>query len=282
MGETAEQALKRELHEELGITVTTLYPWLTRTYDYEAKYDANGTLESPAKTVKLHFYVVTEWQGEPFGMEKQTISWQNPEKLSVSPMLPANAPIMTGLSLPPVYAITNLSELGEEHFFECLKAALQNGLMMILVREKELTAEELFSFAERVVEIAAPYEAKVFIHSDIELCKALNTAGVHFSSVDLMALQARPEGVLCGASCHNALELSHAASLALDYVLLSPVEKTQSHIDAIPLGWKGFASLIANYPLPVYAMGGMEVETLAKARTFGAHGIAMQRAIWKS
>lgn len=279
--ETAEQALKRELHEELGIKVKTLYPWLTRTYDYEAKYDANGKLESPAKTVKLHFYMVTEWQGEPFGMEKQTISWQNPEKLSVSPMLPANAPIMTGLSLPPMYAITNLIELGEEQFFECLKAALQNGLMMILVREKQLSPEELFSFAERVMEIAAPYEAKVFIHSDIELSQTLNAAGVHFSSLDLMGLQVKPEGMLCGASCHNALELSHAASLALDYVLLSPVESTRSHVDATPLGWDGFASLIVDYPLPVYALGGMDAEKLAKARSYGAHGIAMQRASWK-
>lgn len=279
--ETAEQALKRELHEELGITVTTLYPWLTRTFDYEAKYDANGKLESPAKTVKLHFYVVTEWQGEPFGMEKQTLSWQNLEKLSVGPMLPANAPIMAGLSLPPVYAITNLSELGEERFFDCLKAALQSGLMMILVREKELAAEELFSFAERVMEIAAPYEAKVFIHSDIHITQTLTAAGVHFSSTDLMALQAKPEGMLCGASCHSEQELSRAAALALDYVLLSPVEKTLSHVDATPLGWEGFATLIADYPLPVYALGGMEIEMLAKARSYGAHGIAMQRASWK-
>lgn len=280
--ETAEQALKRELQEELGIIVTTLYPWLTRTFDYEAKYDVAGKLESPAKTVKLHFFMVTEWEGEPFGMEKQTISWQNPEKLTVSPMLPANAPIMTGLSLSPIYAITNLSELGEAQFFLDLKAALERGLMMILVREKQLTPDELFAFAEQVMEIAAPYEVKVFIHSDIHLSQALNTAGVHFSALDLMALQAKPEGLLCGASCHNEQELSRAAALGLDYVLLSPVEKTQSHQDAAPLGWERFTHLIEDYPLPVYALGGMETATLAKARSCGAHGIAMQRAIWKS
>lgn len=281
-GETAEQALKRELHEELGITATTLYPWLTRTYAYEAKYDGNGKLESPAKTVKLHFYVVTAWQGEPFGMEKQTISWQNPEKLTVSPMLPANAPIMTGLSLSPILAITNLSELGEAQFFESLKRALENGLMMILVREKQLAGEALFAFAEQVMEIAAPYEAKVFIHSDIQLAQTLTASGVHFSSTDLMALQAKPEGMLCGASCHSQVELDHAAKLALDYVLLSPVEKTQSHADAVPLGWEAFTGLIEDYPLPVYALGGMEMATLSKARASGAHGIAMQRAIWES
>lgn len=57
-GETPQQALKRELQEELGIAVASLYPWLTRSFDYEAKYDATGQLDSPAKTVKLHFLLL--------------------------------------------------------------------------------------------------------------------------------------------------------------------------------------------------------------------------------
>ena len=282
LNETAEQALTRELQEELGVNVIKLYPWLTRTYDYEAKFDSDGKLESSAKTVKLHFFIVTEWEGEPFGMEKQTISWQNPAKLSVTPMLPANAPILAALTLPNVYAITNLLEMGEALFFKGLKAALEKGLMMILIREKQLSAEELFLFSEQVMEIAEPYEVKVFIHTDLQLSETLNTAGVHLSSKDLMALQSKPEGRLSGASCHNVEELVHAANLGLDYVLLSPVEKTESHNDAVPLGWDCFAELIKDYPLPVYALGGMQPDTLDIARSYGAHGIAMQRAVWKN
>ena len=93
LGESIFDALRRELQEELGITVLSLYPWLKRSFDYAAKYDANGQLESPAKTVKLHFFIVTEWHGEPVGLEKQTLCWQSPESIMVSPMLPANAPI---------------------------------------------------------------------------------------------------------------------------------------------------------------------------------------------
>lgn len=278
--ETAEQALTRELQEELGITATLIYPWLTRTFDYEAKYDASGKLETPAKTVKLHFFIVAKWEGEPFGLEKQTISWQNPEKVTVSPMLPANAPIFSGLSLPAVYAITNLAELGEELFFERLKAALENGLMMIMIREKQLSPEELLLFAEHVTEVASPYEAKVFIHSDANLATELKAAGVHFSSQDLMQLKAKPEGLLAGASCHNSQELAHAAALGLDYVLLSPVQATRSHPDVEPLGWDSFSDLIEDYALPIYALGGMRVEDLHSARLHGAHGIATQRDIW--
>ena len=279
-GETPAHALVRELQEELGITPTRYYPWITRSYDYEAKYNVDGVLESPAKTVKLHFFIVVEWDGEPLGLEQQILSWQNPEKNTVGPMLPANAPILTGLGLSPVYAITNLAELGEELFFERLRAALDGGLMMIQIREKQLSEDKLKLFAERVVEVAAPYEAKVFINSDLNLAQALNASGVHFSSWQLMSLQSKPQGLLCGASCHNEAELHQAASLGMDYVMLSPVQATLSHQGAPVLGWDKFADLIKGYPLPVFALGGMQEGDLAIARAKGAHGIALQRAIW--
>ena len=278
--ETPEQALQRELQEELGITATLMYPWLTRSFDYEAKYDALGKLESPAKTVKLHFFMVTEWKGMPFGLEKQTISWQNPEKVDVMPMLPANTPILTALSLSSVYAISNLNELGEDLFFERLKLALINGLMMIQVREKHLSQEDLLLFAERVNAVSSPYGAKVFVNTDLSVASSLKVAGVHLSSSDLMQLQTKPEGMLCGASCHNSQELAHAESLGLDYVMLSPVQETLTHANSKPLGWDGFSDLITGYSLPVYALGGMHLADLHTARSNGAHGVAMLRGIW--
>ncbi|MBZ0091824.1 MAG: NUDIX domain-containing protein, partial [Sulfuricellaceae bacterium] len=54
-GESAPAALARELHEELGIEVKRAYPWLTRRYTY------------PHATVKLNFFRVTRWDGEPHG-----------------------------------------------------------------------------------------------------------------------------------------------------------------------------------------------------------------------
>ena len=280
-GESPAHALIRELQEELGVTPTRYYPWITRSYDYEAKYNAQGELESPAKTVKLHFFVIVEWQGEPLGLEQQELSWQNPQQVNVSPMLPANAPILTGLSLSKVYAITNLHELGEERFFDRLKSALAHGLRMIQVREKQLSRPDLMHFARRVIAEAKPYSAKVIINADLELTRELSAAGVHLTSGQMMTLQSKPQDVLCGASCHNKAELDHAAKLGLDYVMLSPVQPTQSHPDALCLGWQRFAELIQDYPLPVFALGGMTPADLHVARKYGAHGIALQRAIWR-
>ena len=88
---------------------------------------------------------MTQWDGEPQGLENQILSWQTPEKLTVSPMLPANAPILSALGLPQVYAITNLHELGETMFFARLKTALNGGLRMMQIREKQLSAEDFLS-----------------------------------------------------------------------------------------------------------------------------------------
>lgn len=284
-GETAEFALKRELKEELGITVKSFYPWLTRSFDYPAKYDFLGNLEAPAKTVKLHFFIVTSWLGEATGLEDQLISWQWPDQLTVSPMLPANTPILKALSLPSFYAVTNLGELGETDFCKRLNMALDNGLMMIQVREKQLTPANLRLFLAHVINMAAPYQAKVLVnstshYSDLNLVHDFNVAGIHFTSQDLMQLQVKPDSVWCGASCHNSQELAKAESLGLDYVTLSPVKTTLSHTDATPLGWGKFSELIRGYSLPVYALGGMQVADLNTARLHGAHGIAMLRDFW--
>jgi 8-oxo-dGTP diphosphatase len=267
-GEAANHALKRELDEELGITVTQLYPWLTRTFDY------------PEKTVKLHFFRVLSWQNEPHGAEGQQLSWQNPASLQVSPMLPANQPIINALNLPSLYAITNLAELGEAVFFKQLKIALDNGLKLIQVREKQLSAAALKTFVQQVITLAQPYCAKVLVNSDINLARVTGADGMHLTSTQLLVLDNKPEGLIYSASCHTAAELEKATQLGLDFVVLSPVLPTKSHADATPLGWQRFQQLIADYPLPVYALGGMQMQDLITAWQHGAHGIAMQRGVW--
>jgi len=267
-GENALLALKRELREELGIEVLTAYPWLTRSFDY------------PERQVNLHFYMVRDWLGDPQGCEMQLLSWQYPDSLNVSPMLPANAPILNALCLPDVYAITNLQELGEAVFFERLQTALDTGLRMIQVREKQLSREAMTNFSSKVIALAKSYGAKVLLNSELELAQTLGADGIHINSHELMQMSTKPEGMICGASCHNALELAQAKQLGLDFVLLSPVLATQSHPEAEALGWISFSNYLLGYPLPVYALGGMQRKHLLTAWKHGAHGIAMQRAVW--
>jgi 8-oxo-dGTP diphosphatase len=267
-GETAFEALQRELDEELGTQALEAYPWLTRSFAY------------PEKTVKLHFFIVRRWTDEPHGREGQHLSWQDPAGLTVSPMLPANEPILTALTLAPVYAVTNMADVGEVAFLERMEGALQSGLRLIHIREKSLSPYDFRIFASKAIALGKRYGAKVMLNRDIELARELGADGVHLPSSELMKLSERPQGLLCAGSCHNEVELAHAYSLALDFVVLSPVLPTLSHPDAIPLGWQNFTSLIKDGPLPVYALGGMHGHHLVTAWQAGAHGISMQRSAW--
>ena len=81
-GETAEQALVRELAEELGVEVISQEPLIELTHDY------------PDRKVELLVYLVTSYQGEPTGKENQALSWLSPSKLNQINFLSGNQKII--------------------------------------------------------------------------------------------------------------------------------------------------------------------------------------------
>jgi 8-oxo-dGTP diphosphatase len=86
--------------------------------------------------------------------------------------------------------------------------------------------------------------------------------------------------MMAAASCHTGDELARAADLALDFALLGTVAPTPTHPQARPLGWDGFATVVADTRLPVYALGGLNRDDLASAIDHGAQGVALRRAAW--
>ena len=84
-GETVEQALRRELHEELGITIGTAHPWQVEIVDYEHA------------RVRLHFCKVYEWHGEFEMREGQHMAWQT-LPVEVGPVLPGTIPVLQWLA----------------------------------------------------------------------------------------------------------------------------------------------------------------------------------------
>jgi 8-oxo-dGTP diphosphatase len=267
-GETAHDALVRELREELGITVETAYPWLTRVFTY------------PHATVKLNFFRVTAWSGELHPHEGQEFSWQSPTKVLVNPILPANAPILRALELPTLYAISNVAELGVEPFLTSLQTKLDAGLSLIQLREKNLSRDELRELALRVIKLAHEYGAKVLLNGDVALAHEVGADGVQLTSTQLTELTERPTLEWCAASCHSAKELRRAEALGCDFVVLSPVLPTKSHPGAVHLGWENFAAIAAGSSVPVYALGGLTHDDMQTAWQHGAHGISLLRQAW--
>ena len=256
-GEPAAQALARELHEELGIEIGESFPWLTRVFTY------------PHGTVRLNFFRVHDWKGEPHPREQQAIAWQAPGAPSASPMLPANAPVLASLALPVEYAVTDASARGIAQMLAVLEARLRSGLRLLQVREPGLPPQEREAFARQAIELAHRYGCKVLTKAPFP-----GADGVHYPAAQLAKLTERPAG-LAAASCHDREELERAMALELDFVVLGPVR------DKAPaLGWARFAEIARGATLPVYAIGGLVPADLPDAWRAGAHGIAMIRGAW--
>ena len=268
-GEPLAAAIARELHEELGIEVEIADPWIVRIYTY-----------SHAK-VRLNFFRVRAWHGEPHGKEDQQLAWQRASNVDVAPLLPANAPVLRALQLPFEYAITHAGEIGETQQLRALDERLTQGLRLIQVREKSMRAPALEHFAQSVLAMARPHGAIVLINSDVELALRLDVDGVHLTATQLALLERRPPLRWCAASCHSAAELARAAQLGVDFAVLGPVQATPSHPDALPLSWEGFTALARGATVPVFALGGMVPGDLETAWRCGAHGIAMLRGSWQ-
>jgi 8-oxo-dGTP diphosphatase len=263
-GEDARAALARELREELGIEVREATPWITRVYAYTHA------------TVRLHFFRVTRWDGEPRPLEDQAIRWQRVEAPDVAPMLPANAPVLAALALPPVMVVSNAAEAGVDRWVQDLGDRAMQEKLLVLIREKGLDRLRVQHLLSRVLARVEPFGSPVVVNSD---CGSFpQCGGVHLTSKALMAAAGRPAGTLVGASCHDEAELTHAVKIGVDYVVVGPVKATRSHPGANPIGWERFASLVNGLPMPAYAIGGLSRADLAEAKTRGGHGAALLSA----
>jgi 8-oxo-dGTP diphosphatase len=267
-GETPRHALVRELHEELGLTVRRAAPWLVQRYVY------------PHAHVELHFFRVLAWDGEPVGHDGQAFAWQTPGRFDVAPLLPANTMVLRALELPSTYGITMASDLGEAAFLDRARHALDGGLRLIQLREKEWPDARQRALCAALLALAHPYRAQVLLNGDEQRARAWGCDGVHWPSALLSAATLRPEGMLCAASCHTRDDLAKAGALGLDFVVLGPVQPTPTHPGAAVLGWEGFSTVVAGTTLPVFALAGLAPDDLDTAIAHGAHGIALRRAAW--
>ncbi len=272
-GESTGRALERELVEELGIVPTSCRPLIRIPYSY------------PHKNVFLDVWYVDRYKGHPYGREGQVTRWVTMADIHSYSFPPPNRPIVTALALPDRYLIT--PEPGVRHewplFLTRLDACLRAGVRLVQFRAKSLAMSDVRELGNSVVALCRSHGATVLINSQVEMAEELKADGVHMSSNALLACHGRPLGAdsLVAASCHNRSEVSHAASIGVDFLVLSPVCTTQSHPEAEILGWGGFSPLAIYSGLPCYALGGLAPADIAVARMHGAQGIAAISGLWE-
>lgn len=269
-GETAANALRREIHEELGITVQAARPLIQVVHDYSDK------------AVLLDVWRVDDFTGKPAGCEGQAIEWVAVENLGGYPFPAANVPIIKAVSLPDRYLVTPEPGLDHSRFLDELERALGKGVSLVQLRGRQLSMADYRVLVPAVLDLCRQAGARLLLNADPALAAGTGVDGVHLSSARLMGLSVRPLGdeYLVGASCHTQEEVRHAGALGLDFIVVSPVQQTTSHPDARSLGFDGLQQLTETALLPVYALGGMQLSDMDTAFRHGAQGIAAISGLW--
>ena len=268
--ESVEEALKREFIEELGIETDEWQPLIEIPWSYEKI------------NVRLHVYQTYEFTGTPSGQEGQEVKWFDCSELRTLTFPEANRGILTALELGDRYMITG-SFQGEDDFKRRLQSGLDKGASLCQLRLKDADNAQRLEWAQLAMPILQAAGAKLLINGSaamFALCPSVD--GLHLSSRQLFEYSERPiaENKLLGVSVHNQVEVEQALTIGADFILLSPVQPTQTHPDMAALGWEAFAEMVSQIPVPVFALGGMTQADLAQAKACGAQGIAAISDFW--
>ncbi|PWB33794.1 hypothetical protein DCO48_09065 [Pseudomonas sp. SDI] len=270
LGEAVEHALARELQEELGIVVTAARPLIQVKHDY------------PDKQVLLDVWEVSGFTGEPHGAEGQPLAWVSTRELPQYDFPEANRPIVAAARLPGEYLITP-DGLETPQLLRGIQKAVASGIKLVQLRAPNMYDPKYRDIAVDAVGLCAG-KAQLMLKGPLEWLGDFPSAGWHLTSEQLRKYASKgrpfPQERWLAASCHNAEELVLAEQMGVDFVTLSPVQATQTHPEATPLGWEQATGLIEGFSKPVYLLGGVGAAEREKAWQAGAQGVAGIRAFW--
>ncbi|HEV8591107.1 MAG TPA: thiamine phosphate synthase [Pyrinomonadaceae bacterium] len=188
---------------------------------------------------------------------------------------------------PLLYLITR-GEAGPANFsqkkkeiLDIVRAAVDAGVNLIQIREKDLEGRQLFEIVLAAVEIAAGSKTLILASERFDVAIAAGAHGVHLPARALASATVRkivPGGFLIGVSTHNAGEIESAVSGEADFVTFGPIFDSSGK--GPPVELDELSKICKQFPdLPVIALGGINETNLNATIDAGAAGIAAIRLL---
>ena len=182
-----------------------------------------------------------------------------------------------------LYLITDRVQTAGRGLPAVVAASLRGGLRAVQLREKDLTAGQLYEHAVELRQLTRDYGAKLLINDRIDVALAVDADGVHLGKAGLPVLEARRilgGERLIGYSAHSEVEALQAQQDGADFITFGPLYHTPSKAQyGQPLGLGALAGAVRVVSIPVFALGGVKHASVAEVMSAGAHGIAMISAI---
>jgi thiamine-phosphate pyrophosphorylase len=185
-----------------------------------------------------------------------------------------------------LYLITDREKTDGRNLSFVVEEALRGGVRAVQLREKDLSTRELYELAYEMRKLTARYNAKLFINDRVDIVQAVDADGVHLGNNSLPIYKVRKiigEKRLIGVSCHNQVQAIIAQEKGADFITFGPVYFTKSKAPyGDPVGVDKLDEVSHLMGIPVFALGGINLENAQEVIDCGASGIALISAILTS
>ena len=155
---------------------------------------------------------------------------------------------------------------------------LTAGIEWVQIREKDLSARELFELTRQVLSLPNPWGSKILVNTRVDVALANGAAGAHLpagSPPPSLWRPFTPPGFLIGVSCHTLDEVRAAQDQSADYAVFGPVFPPRSKAAGLePRRIEGLAQAVRAVNIPVLALGGISATNAKDCIAAGAAGIA--------
>ncbi len=166
---------------------------------------------------------------------------------------------------------------------ETVRMGLAGGVDAVQLRERDLSARELYELAMKLRAVTREAGAALIVNQQLDVALAAGADGVHLGWRSLNPAAVRKvagEKFLIGISCHDAPQLRSAEEARATYALLGPVFHTPSKEGLVsPIGIGPLKRLVAAANIPILAIGGITTENAAQVMETGVAGIAAISAL---
>lgn len=176
------------------------------------------------------------------------------------------------------YITDRMAIRGRDTLLDTIARNMAEGVDMVQIREKDLTAHDLIALARAVLELPNPHGARILVNGRADIALASGAHGVHLPSGSFAPETLRPivpKGFLIGVSCHQVADVRRAEREGADFVVFGPVFATASKASlGEPAGIAQLREACRAVRIPVLALGGIREHNTAQCIAAGAAGVA--------
>lgn len=182
-----------------------------------------------------------------------------------------------------LYAVTDRSWLNGDTLENVVERALQGGVTLLQLREKNLAFSDFCKEAEKIHRLCQRYSVPLIINDNVEVAKAVGAEGVHLGQNDTEISSARKvlgcEKII-GATARTVEQALRAEAQGADYIGSGAVFGTSTKNDAVKMSLDTFREICSSVSIPVTAIGGITKNNILELRGLGASGVAVVSGIF--